>query len=341
MSPDRLRFSPPDGTGSIEKLRFPVERVLVAGNRGPCGGVRMAIETTRQVLAIVAGKEKVYTNWPPINNTRIMRKFEEDGLECFWNDWSRVPDGSLVLFSAHGVPEEDYVIAQAKNCDTVDTTCQLVEKVIAQAKKAEREGIPIAYFGTPNHPEPRAILGSIAQDHIIFFTSIEDVRKTQFPNGAIALSQTTLSTEEIAAMHAELELRNPDVQIKNDICDATDVRQSAVRDLIGNVDMEIVVGSSHSHNSEELRRIGEKRGKPSYLIDGADEIDRSWFTTNIRIIGLSSGASALDEYTEEVLDWFRNEGVEIVYLDPVRDEKPVTFKLPQKDIDRVRARYAA
>ena len=143
-SPDRL-YVP-------ESPKFAFEKILVAGNRGPCAGVNMALEATNQVLNIVADRETVWTNWPVVNNKPIMKELEARGLKSFDNDWSALPDGSIIIFSAHGVTPKHYQIAREKGCLAIDTTCLLVTVVHNLAKDAEKNGQHVVYIGKKGYP---------------------------------------------------------------------------------------------------------------------------------------------------------------------------------------------
>lgn len=240
-----------------------ISEVLVAGNRGPCGGVNMTLDAVNEVLDIVDGKEPVYTNWDPVHNKPIVQRLEKRGLINIKNDWEKIPYNSIIVFSAHGVPPSAYEIAREKNLHVVDTTCPLVTRVHSLAKKAEGEEKHIVYVGKRNHPETLGVMGEIGSQNITLIENGDDVKKIELPSGKskVVYSQTTLSTDEIRETLEGLEKQFPDIEIPNrwDICYATDNRQAAVDQLLAKVDFLIVVGSQQSHNSQELQRKGDKK----------------------------------------------------------------------------------
>lgn len=322
-----------------------VEKLLIAGNRGPCGGVNMALEATNQVLSIVDGRESVYTNWNPVNNRPITEELKQRGLVDIKNNWTQVPEGSIVLFSAHGIPPSFRELAQQRGYLAIDTTCHLVTRVHNLAKKAEREGKHVVYIGVDGHPETEGVRGEIQPDNFTLIEKLEDAKELALPEDktAVVYSQTTLSTTEIREVLKGLSQR-PNVIVPNrwDICYATDNRQQAVDDLIQRgIDSLLVVGSPHSHNSQELRRKGELAGKPSHSVDYPDEINIDWYHPETKIVGITSGASVLDRFMVPIINWFekRNPEIQIDYLPQVVREDEMTFKLPQQSIDQLKARF--
>lgn len=325
---------------------FRVEKVFVAGNRGPCGGVNMALEGANQGLDIVAGRETVYTNWDIVNNKPIMNELKSRGLVNFKNDWSLVPDNSIVFVSAHSVAPDFYVIAQKRNCLIIDVTCQLVTRVHNLVKKAEKDGKYIIYVGARGHPEARGVTGELRPDNFTLIDSKDDVRSVPLPEGPkVVYSQTTLATDEIRDIMAVLHERFPDIEIppRRDICYATDNRQAAVEKLLPMIDFLLVVGSQHSHNSQELRKKGEKAGIPAYSVDTPDEIDLDWFTPDIKNVGMTSGASVPDYLFLPVLDRFKelNPNLVISFEPQVILEREMTFKLPEESINALHTRFPA
>lgn len=322
---------------------YQVKKVIVAGDRGPCGGVNMAIDTTFEVLGIVAGREPVYANNPPVHNDLITVEFAKQGL-VIEPDLQKIPDGSILIASAHGWPSQDKNLAIKKRLLVVDATCQLVAKVERAAQKAVASGKHVIYVGIENHPEPRGILGSLPKGSFTFI----DIRKIAPKlSGEIAiygengpeqiridlaeltiLNQTTLSILGVQAKIQELREENPQFSIPDPegICYATKNRQDQVRERLFSIteipmDALIVVGSRISHNSKELKEIGEKEARiPSYLVDTPEQIPFHEFTPEIRRVLVTSGASVLDPYLKEVVDVLISKGARLSFL-PSREKK--------------------
>lgn len=327
--------------------KFPVEEILVAGNRGPCGGVNMALEAVNQVLNIVAGRETVYTNWDIVNNRPIMEELKSRGLVSFRNDWSLVPDETVVFFSAHGIPPYYHEIAKRKNLLVIDVTCQLVTRVHNLVKKADREGKHIIYIGVNRHPETVGVIGEVDPKNITLVQDINDVENLRLSanKNKVVYSQTTLLPDEVVEIEQALQQEVPQTEVPNrlDICYAMFNRQAAVEQLLQKgIDCLLVVGSKHSHNSQELRHKGEKAGIPAFSVDRPEEIDIEWFTGNIRTVGLTAGASVLERFTEDVLSWFKwqNPAISISFDPQVIPEREMTFKLPKESIKALSSRYA-
>lgn len=327
----------------------------------------MALEAVNQVLEIVDGREPVYSPWGVVHNTLVVEELSQRGLKDFNHKWEEVPDGSIVVFPAHGAPPEYYGIARAKNICVIDVTCPLVTRVHhlamdAIGKRREIKDVSevkhVIYIGAEGHPETVGVLGELdegahtlidqkkwgkftlreREEYMVnIFASLPKDRKK------VVYSQTTLSPKDVDDILAVLgeRVENLEIPSRRDICYAMDSRWFAVRDLIPKVNMLIVVGSKHSHNSQELRRTGEKVGVPSYSVDCPEEIDRRWFAPEIQRVGVTAGASVLEKYTGDILDWFlrKNPGISIKYEKQVILEKDMTFKLPQNSINVLKARY--
>lgn len=327
---------------NVESLNPGIDEVLVAGNRGTCGGVRMAIESVNQVLDVVAGREKVYINWDIVNNRPISEEFARRGVVNVKNDLSLVPDGAIFLFSAHGVPQSFHEDADKRNLLTIDATCQLVERTHLLARRAARKGKHVFFIGDAHHPETVGLVGQLQPGEYTLLENAEAVEAVSLPEGeSIVLSKTTYGASEILPIIKPLKERVGDtleVPSKHDTCFATDNRQNSVRDLVEKVDALLVVGSKHSHNSQELRKIGEKKGLPAWSVDEPGEIDEDWFL-NIKKLGLTSGASVIDQYTEAVIDFFRSKNTPVTYLPPVVEEDDRMFRLPIRDLNALRMRY--
>jgi len=323
-----------------------VEKVLVAGNRGPCGGVKMALEAAEQVLEIVNGREPVFTNWDIVNNNPAMQDLEKRGLKNVKNNLNLIPEGSVVFWSAHGIPPDYRKIADEKNLLSIDVTCQLVNRVHTLVKKAQENGKHIIYIGKEGHPETTGVLGELWTDNYTFIQPDTEISTLELPEKtqAVVYSQTTLATDEIKSQYEKLKTRYPDLEIPKrwDICPAVDYRQEAAEDLLNShkIDFLLVGGSLHSHNSKELAKKAKKKNIPNALIDDPRQIQREWFTKGVKTVGATSGASEREEDFQLILDWFRGNGIDpVIYLPQIRSENDKAFILPQKDIDKLKERY--
>lgn len=325
---------------------MPIQEVLVAGNRGPCGGVNMALEAADQVLDIVNGREPIYSNWDLVNNKPITAELNARGLVSIRNNWDLVPPRSIVVFSAHGVPPSFHQIARDRGHLVIDVTCQLVTRQHNLVINAEKAGKHVVYVGVQGHPETEGVLGEVQPENISLIQKAPEVETLTLlaEKPAVVYSQTTLGTHEIKEVYQALKSRFPEIEIPNrwDICYATDNRQIAVEQLVKAVDALVVVGSKHSHNSQELRKKGDLAGIPSYSVDVPSELQPEWFTEKMRILGITSGASVLDRFMRPVAEWFKslNPDVQIRELDQVKTEKQMTFGLPKAQIEALRTRYA-
>ncbi len=316
-----------------------VKTFTAARIRGECGGVKMALAGTRQALEIANGEFPIYTNRKVVNNDPVMAELKQQGLINFDNDWTQVPNGSVVLYSAHGIPPYFHDIAQNKELITVNLTCQLVNRVHSIAIEAETDGKHILYAGVDGHPETVGVMEEINPENFTLIQNLEDAKKVVIPEDRIAilLSQTTLSTSELKEIF-EFFSENPQVEIPSrwDICPATDKNQISVDELIKKfgVDFLLVQGSEDSHNTKELWRMGLAAGIPSVMIDSADQLQHAWLTGGVINVGFTAGASVEDKFTDPIFEWMRREGIEP--LDLMRGEKrEKQFKLPESDIRRL------
>lgn len=320
MTPDRLV--------NIEKCAFAVETISIPGNRGPCGGVWKIFKQLDVALdALRSEKIPLYINWNPVNNIPVTAEYERQGLVNFKNDWNLVPRHSLVIPSAHGVGPDFYDKARGKECVVVaDGTCQLVTRVHELVKKAQREGMFIVYIGKEGHPETVGVMSEVEAENIALLEEDDDVSNFEVPfdRPKIVYSQTTLSTNEIRKQYRALRSKFPGIEIPSrwDICYATDSRQTAVEQLIDGAQLLVVVGSGPSHNSNELRLIGQKAGKPSFLIDYASGVKEEWFGQDVSHVVVTSGASVPDYLMNPVVGKIAllNPGAKIVYAPQVVEE---------------------
>lgn len=316
---------------------YNVLQAVVPEFRGPCGGVNQTVETTFETLGIVAGREPVWANNDPVHNDLLTAEFVKSGL-VIQPDITKVPNGNILIASAHGWPLSDRKIAEEKGLLIIDTTCQLVTKVGRAVEKAIEQGRHVLYVGAKDHPEPRGVLGRISEESYTFIDIAKPapilnpnvIVQRREKNGKIVeylpavLNQTTLSTMGVVKKIQELRDVNPEIDISNPqgICDATGNRQGDLRRSLIDKHGLFVVGSGKSHNSQELARVGEDEfGLPSHLINGPEDIDPSWFTKEMQRVVITSGASVLDHYLERVLEFFTDRSTRLTY--PANAERKV------------------
>jgi 4-hydroxy-3-methylbut-2-enyl diphosphate reductase len=240
-----------------------------------------------------------------------------------------VPAGSTVVISAHGVEPAVHAAAAARGLATIDATCPLVTKVHVQARRYAASGYTIVLIGHAGHEEVVGTMGE-APESIVLVQSVEDVDALELPAGAKVayITQTTLSVDETADIVAALRRRFPDVHApaKEDICYATSNRQWAVKELLGRIDLLLVIGSANSSNSNRLVEVARAAGVEAHLIEDETAIDEAWLAKRTTV-GLTSGASAPERLVTRVCDWFRARGVRrFEELRNVRED--VFFKLP-------------
>jgi 4-hydroxy-3-methylbut-2-en-1-yl diphosphate reductase len=303
-----------------------VKRVLLAAPRGYCAGVERAVETVERALE--QHGPPVYVRKEIVHNTRVVAELRERGA-VFVASEHEVPEGGLLVFSAHGVSPAVRVNARVRGLDTIDATCPLVTKVHGEARRYAREGYTVVLVGHDGHEEVEGTMGE-APESIVLVESVEDVARLEVPDPerVAYVTQTTLSVNETAVIVDALRDRFPRLHgpAKEDICYATTNRQRAVKQLLPHVQLLIVIGSRNSSNSQRLVEVAQASGVRSHLIDGVDEIDAVWLR-DVETVGLTSGASAPEVLVDEVCEWFRARGVgEIRELRPEREN--VFFRLP-------------
>jgi 4-hydroxy-3-methylbut-2-enyl diphosphate reductase len=303
-----------------------VERVLMASPRGYCAGVERAVETVERALALYG--PPVYVRKQIVHNAHVVRELEERGA-VFVEEETEVPEGRTVVLSAHGVAPSVYENAQARGLKTIDATCPLVTKVHVEARRYANEGYTILLIGHAGHEEVIGTTGE-APDATVLVQSVEDAEALELPEGTKVayITQTTLSVDETAAIIGVLRRRFPEVRApkKEDICYATSNRQWAVKEMLGEIDLLLVIGSRNSSNSNRLVEVARAGGVDSRLIDDETDIDEAWLE-GVRTVGVTSGASAPEKLVERVCDWFRARGV--VDVSEFRSaHEDVVFKLP-------------
>lgn len=303
-------------------------KILVANPRGFCAGVNMAIECLDETIRMFG--PKIYVYHEIVHNKFVVERFTKQGV-TFVDSISEVPEGSILLFSAHGVSPEIREQSRIRRLQTIDATCPLVTKVHLEAIKYAREGYHIILIGHEGHDEVIGTMGE-APASITLVEDPVDIERLSYPADAkIAyLTQTTLSVEEANRVIVALKARFPSIESppKEDICYATTNRQDAVKQLAQHSDVVIVLGSQNSSNSRRLQEIGTVFEKPSYLIDGAEELRHEWFSTDSTVL-ITAGASAPEVVVQDCIQWLRNEFNATVEEITTREEH-VSFPLPKE-----------
>jgi 4-hydroxy-3-methylbut-2-en-1-yl diphosphate reductase len=303
-----------------------VKKVLLASPRGYCAGVERAVETVEKALELYG--PPVYVRKQIVHNLHVVRDLEARGA-VFVDEETEVPEGKTVVFSAHGVAPSVHANAEARKLHTIDATCPLVTKVHVQARRYAADGYTVVLIGHAGHEEVVGTMGE-APHAMVLVESVADVDALEFPAGQklAYVTQTTLSVDETSEVIAALRHRFPSIYApkKEDICYATSNRQWAVKEMLGEIDLLLVIGSRNSSNSNRLVETARASGIAAHLIDDETEIDESW-THGVEIVGVTSGASAPEKLVERVCDWFRQRGVS--QIEPYRlVDEDVEFRLP-------------
>ncbi|MEN3343144.1 MAG: 4-hydroxy-3-methylbut-2-en-yl diphosphate reductase [Actinomycetota bacterium] len=303
-----------------------MKRVLLASPRGYCAGVERAVDTVERALRLYG--EPVYVRKQIVHNSHVVRELEARGA-VFVDSVDDVPADATLVFSAHGVSPAVRDEADARGLTTIDATCPLVTKVHTQARRFAAAGYTVILIGHLGHEEVEGTTGE-APEAIVVVESVEDVLALALPPGARVayITQTTLSVDETREILEALRRRFPDLAgpAREDICYATSNRQWAVKELLSEIELLLVVGSRNSSNSLRLVEVARAGGVPGHLIDDASEIDEAWLA-GVSTVGVTSGASAPERLVADVCQWFRARGVEDVA--PFRSAyEDVVFRLP-------------
>jgi len=304
-----------------------VEKVLLAAPRGYCAGVDRAVETVERALERYG--PPVYVRKEIVHNKHVVEALRERGA-IFVESETEIPEGSVTVFSAHGVAPAVYENARARRLQTIDATCPLVTKVHVEARRFAAAGYTIVLVGHDGHDEVEGTMGE-APDRIVLVQSEQDVDALELPDRehVAYITQTTLSVDETRGIVERLRDRFPAIvgPRTDDICYATTNRQAAVRKLARECDVVLVIGSRNSSNSLRLVEVASDLGARAHLIDNASELDPAWLE-GVRTVGISSGASAPESLVQELLALFRERGVSDVSEVQVTRED-VRFMLPK------------
>ena len=305
------------------------KRVLLAKPRGYCAGVDRAVQTVEHALEHFGAP--IYVRKQIVHNLHVVRALEERGA-VFVEENEEVPEGSIVVFSAHGVAPEVHAEAAARSLRTIDATCPLVTKVHQEAKRFAKDEYDILLIGHEGHEEVIGTSGE-APERITLVDGPESVADVQVrdPEKVVWLSQTTLSVDETMQTVEALRERFPSLQSppSDDICYATQNRQAAVKIIAPRVDLFLVVGSANSSNSVRMVEVALAAGAPAaHLVENADVIDPQWLE-GVQTVGLSSGASVPEILVREVTDWLAAAGYGDVE-EVSHTEERLAFALPQE-----------
>jgi len=302
--------------------------ILLANPRGFCAGVERAIEIVERALELYGAP--IYVRHEVVHNRFVVDDLRAKGA-VFVEELDEVPDGATVIFSAHGVSQAVRREAARRGLRIFDATCPLVTKVHGEVTRMHDAGREIVMIGHRGHPEVEGTMGQTDGD-IYLVENVGDVARLQVKdeNRLVYVTQTTLSVDDARTIVHALEVRFPHITgpRKDDICYATQNRQDAVKQLAGQCDMVVVVGSPNSSNSNRLREVARNRGVDAYLVDGAEEIRPEWLAGKRRI-GVTAGASAPEVLVRQVIDRLVSLGAgEVRQLEG--NPENVVFSLPRE-----------
>ena len=306
-----------------------MKKLILATPRGFCAGVDRAIHVVEKALEKFG--PPIYVRHEIVHNKFVVDTLKEKGV-LFVDDVDEVPEGSVVIFSAHGVAEHIYSDAEARHLQVLDASCPLVLKVHYSAKRHYNAGRHIILIGHAGHAEVEGTLGQLPEGAITLIRNEADVETVKVPEGKelAYITQTTLSVAETRKIIEALKNRFPDIigPDAGDLCYATGNRQAAVLELCGKVDMLLVVGAKNSSNSSRLMELGLEQGIKSHLIADVNDLDPAWFD-GIDTVGLSSGASAPEVLVQGVVEWIKAKFGPVEVENLVKLVENTKFNLPK------------
>ena len=289
--------------------------------RGFCAGVVRAIDVVE--LALEKYPHPVYVKHQIVHNPYVVKSLEDKGARTV-EDVEEIPEGSTVVFSAHGSPPEDFQKAEERGLNVIDATCPLVTKVHNEALRYSSDGRRLILVGHRGHQEVKGTMGQTGM-HLV-----DDREPVELPDWdddtpVTVLTQTTLSVDDTSRSIAYIEDRFSNVVVRNDLCYATTNRQAAVKELSSLVDLVLVVGAQNSSNCNRLREVAEANGVTAFLINGPDEMDSAWLE-GVENVGITSGASTPEDLVLAVIDALAPD--EVTTIDGVDED--VSFVLPRE-----------
>ena len=295
--------------------------VILSSPRGFCAGVVRAIEVVE--ICLEKFSPPIYVKHQIVHNPYVVKALEQKGAITV-EEVNEVPEGSIVVFSAHGSPPEDFRRAEERNLRVIDATCPLVTRVHNEAIKYSREGKKVILVGHRGHAEARGTMGQapmvLVDDH-----GQVDIPQWDENTEVAVLTQTTLSVDDTAKAVSKIKARYSNALVRNDVCYATTNRQEAVKELAQLVDLVLVIGAENSSNCNRLREVAERHGVPAYLINSAEDLDQSW-VSGVAKVGITSGASTPEVLVDEVISKLKPDSVST--LKGIGED--VTFTLPKE-----------
>ena len=307
-------------------------QVLLANPRGFCAGVDRAIDIVERAIALFGAP--IYVRHEVVHNRHVVDRLRDLGA-VFVEELKDVPSGATVIFSAHGVSHAVEDEAKERGLTVFDATCPLVTKVHMEVQRYAREGCEVILIGHAGHPEVEGTMGRFdtslgGRMHLVGSEQDVQALEVRDPANLAFVTQTTLSVDDTAEIVAALRRRFPLLATprKEDICYATQNRQDAVKKLLAECDLLVVVGSRSSSNSNRLRELADRAGIPGYLVDGPEDLMREWFEGK-HSIGITAGASAPEILVQRVLEQLRAWGAQLPREIAGREER-VTFGLPRE-----------
>jgi 4-hydroxy-3-methylbut-2-enyl diphosphate reductase len=307
-------------------------QIVLANPRGFCAGVDRAIDIVERALLLFGAP--IYVRHEVVHNRYVVDRLRGMGA-VFVEELVEVPDGATVIFSAHGVSTAVERTARERGLTIFDATCPLVTKVHMEVQRYARDGCDVILIGHQGHPEVEGTLGRFDTSFggsIVLIQNVNEAEQLQVrdPSRLAFVTQTTLSMDDTAEIVEALRRRFPGLATprKEDICYATQNRQDAVKKLLDQCDLLVVVGSRASSNSNRLRELAERAGVPGYLVDGPEDLHREWFDGK-RSIGVTAGASAPEVLVQEVIKRLQSWGAQAP-REVFGREEHVVFGLPRE-----------
>jgi 4-hydroxy-3-methylbut-2-enyl diphosphate reductase len=304
------------------------KRIVLAAPRGYCAGVDRAVQAVEQALELNGAP--VYVRKEIVHNKHVVKQLAKRGA-IFVEEETEVPEGEVVVFSAHGVAPTVHENARIRELRTIDATCPLVTKVHVEARKFAQQGYTIILVGHEHHEEVEGTTGE-APENIVLVQSADEVDELELddPDHVAYITQTTLSLDETSGIIERLKEKFPNIvgPKSDDICYATTNRQIAVKELARDCDLVLVIGSANSSNSNRLVEVARECGAESYLIDNSLQVEEEWLE-GVETLGITSGASAPEELVEQLVDFFRVRGTDDISEVRTVDED-VRFMLPKE-----------